>query len=411
MVDENDAAERGVSRTSEAQAAADEQLGGRGNSALPPSSAVRTPTVPFSRTLTNRELHRSHSHAFRAGNANNMSNALTEAQRASHDEPEKVTSKLRANAGQIIAGIITSFEMLVDCAALASVLTLQSSALGSIQRISVVTKGAVVMSGIFSLFVNQLFMNMFSKCEPYVVSLGWEAVPLFITLMRSVRKDVDAKNEGRELEDHLGPTITAYTAVVLSGLLAGVLMMGLAKARLVSLFSFVPEVMLCGMYACIGWQLFTLGFDLSTDGGAALYLDQPEQLHRLFEAAQWPLWLTGLLLGLALYAAMEYVPERYSSYTIPLYYLSCIVIFNAAFAAAGTSLAEAAELKWTVAACASPRTTSNPCGASSLAGKKPATHATFGTHRGAQTRRTTRGSNSGRATSIRPSPPGKTTRA
>ena len=217
-----------------------------------------------------------------------MSNALTEAQRASHDEPEKVTSKLRANAGQIIAGIITSFEMLVDCAALASVLTLQSSALGSIQRISVVTKGAVVMSGIFSLFVNQLFMNMFSKCEPYVVSLGWEAVPLFITLMRSVRKDVDAKNEGRELEDHLGPTITAYTAVVLSGLLAGVLMMGLAKARLVGLFSFVPEVMLCGMYACIGWQLFTLGFDLSTDGGAALYLDQPELRGRTVAAlAHW----------------------------------------------------------------------------------------------------------------------------
>lgn len=48
-----------------------------------------------------------------------------------------------ANMGQVVAGFITSFEIMIHCIALAGVLPLQSSALGTIQRISVVTKGAV----------------------------------------------------------------------------------------------------------------------------------------------------------------------------------------------------------------------------------------------------------------------------
>lgn len=206
------------------------------------------------------------------------------------------------------------------------------------------------MSGIFGVLVNQLIMTFFSKCEPYLVTVGFEAVPLLVTLMKTVRDGVDARNEERELADHLGPAITAYTAVLLTGLVAALLMIVFSSLKVVGLFSFVPEVMLVGIFACIGWQLFAIGFDLSTDGGAVLLLDQPDQLHRLFEPEQWPHWLVGLLLGIALYAAMKFVPARFSSYMIPGYYLVCIVMFNIVFAAKGMSLTEAEELKWTVAA-------------------------------------------------------------
>ena len=258
---------------------------------------------------------------------------------------------------EVGAGCVTGAEMVVDAASLAA---LFAGAIGDngVDDIDTPLKAALV-----SLFVHQFLLSAFSQLNPHVVAVGWEAVPLLLAMVDKIfNTELDGDSAFLDEQMAAGATeaqaqlvlvakknATGCIALLLMNALAGAVMLVLGQARLAGMVSFIPETTLIGIFGCIGYQLFTLGFDLSTDGDSAfdlVHVGGSSTWEALGEERNWPRWLVGLSLGLLLFAGSKKLPERFGSLLIPGYYGAFLVLFHVIFAGMGWSLSKSAEEGW-----------------------------------------------------------------
>ena len=269
-------------------------------------------------------------------------------------EKRSVVDALRGNLKQVVAGLITGFEMIADATSFAALFT---SVLSSHPVMAAGedpgVMDALIKSGLFGLLVAQLAVTVGSNLSPHVVAIGWEAVPQMLTLAAYILDNVEVQGSdatGGDAANDLAYTamLTVVACSVLINATTGIIMLVMGTAGLVELVSYIPETTITGLFACIGYQLFTLGFDLSTDSDASFNLAKPSSLEHLGDSRNWPRWLVGLLLGMALTVGARKIPERFSSLLIPMYYFACMVIFHVVFASLSWDLATSADKGWTV---------------------------------------------------------------
>ena len=216
---------------------------------------------------------------------------------------------------EVFAGLITGFEMIADAVSFSSLFYGYFHA----EQVPIAMDSLLKLC-LVGLLIGQLSVSLFSRLSPHVIAVGWEAVPQMGNLIKRVLRTATAASvtgaapgNGTLQQETMVKSVTALAALMVLNLLTAALMALIGAARLAALVSFIPETMITALFACIGYQLFTLGFDLATDSDASFNLSDVASLSALGEAHNWPRWLTALLLGILLVLGSHKVPERFAS--------------------------------------------------------------------------------------------------
>ena len=134
-----------------------------------------------------------------------------------------------------------------------------------------------LLSGMTGYFVNQLVAGAVSDLRPHIVSLSWEIMPLLQHAVKQMGPVAEGKDEVF--------TVLAINSMV--PIAAGVFMCILGQARLVRTMLYMPAPVLSGIFACVGYSMWALGFDLATNGQVSFELSEPETLVDLQLPAMW----------------------------------------------------------------------------------------------------------------------------
>jgi hypothetical protein len=194
-----------------------------------------------------------------------------------------------------------------------------------------------LLSGMLACFVQQL-IALNSDITPNIVTLSWEVVPL----MQQALKRMGGVQESKSL------VITVLVANALVSVIAGVFLMVLAKAKLVQTITYIPLPVMMGIFACVGYSIWALGFDLATNGGVSFDIIDPASLTDLGQPEIWPKWCIALSLGKILFAVSLKIPEAYQPFLILGYDMICIAFFWVVFVILGWTLEETSSSGWTV---------------------------------------------------------------
>ena len=156
-----------------------------------------------------------------------------------------------------------------------------------------------LLSGMTGYFVNQLVAGAVSDLSPHIVSLSWEIMPL----LQQAVKQMGPVSEGKD---------EVFTVLAINSMVpitAGVFMCILGKARLVRTMLYMPAPVLSGIFACVAYSMWALGFDLATNGEVSFEVSEPGTLADLLLPAMWHKWLIALVLGAALFITSLKLPD------------------------------------------------------------------------------------------------------
>ena len=187
----------------------------------------------------------------------------------------------RSAGVQVIAACLTAFIIAVDNIAIASLL-FQGPALE--RNLSVGLK--YVLAG---AAVNQLFLSATCEYEVAIAVACAESLPFLIPAVAGIVESMPGESDDAILA-------TVLCALTISSLMAGVIFILLGLFRLSWLLNFVPEAVVKGLYAAVGWLSFTYCFDITT--GMSLLPANFAALGTAFYVAR---WLPAIVLGLVLY--------------------------------------------------------------------------------------------------------------
>ena len=195
----------------------------------------------------------------------------------------------RSAGVQVIAACLTAFIIAVDNIAIASLL-FQGPALE--RNLSVGLK--YVLAG---AAVNQLFLSATCEYEVAIAVACAESLPFLIPAVAGIVESMPGASDDAILA-------TVLCALTISSLLAGVIFILLGLFRLSWLLNFVPEAVVKGLYAAVGWLSFTYCFDITT--GMSLLPANFAALGTAFYVAR---WLPAIVLGLVLYIVDDQVSD------------------------------------------------------------------------------------------------------
>jgi SulP family sulfate permease len=228
--------------------------------------------------------------------------------------------------------------MFIDCLAIGSILF---SGEYSRLHVDVGIKHALV-----GVVLAQLINGCLSGYSKLITPTGFEVLPFLIPLYHQI--------EPAMIEDGLSEWDVVTTMLWCSAavpILSCVFLLLLGAFQLGDLVNFVPQTVLIGLFACIGYSLWAVSFEFSCgrtfDVTAAV--SAPTELSWLWEDNMTLKWALTQGLGIALYVASSRTSDAWSPRVFPLYLIGGIAIFQAVLQVKGWSLEEAAGEGWLMA--------------------------------------------------------------